>query len=368
MSIRIDKDRFLADLQTVSGGLSAREFTEQSSCFVFKDGWLMTFNDEIACRKRIAYEALRGAVPAGPLLDIIEKVTDKNLLVISKKGELLFKGKRKGFAVTKEKKIMLPIDQVEPPGKWHRLPEKFDEALKRVSKCVSGDETKFILTCVHMTPNFIEACDNRQIMRHRMKLGLTESILVRGQALNEIINLGMDSISVTSSWIHFKKGKADSEKVLIYSCRRYSESYPNFKSMMKIEGQDLVIPRGLVNTADNAGVFADDSSSGDPWVDVTLADGRMKVRGEGNSGRYWETRKIEYKGPPTAFIMNPGLLRDIAESYTQAMVSENVLKVTGGKDIDDGGTWEYVARLGKVGEDDDEDEEATPKKKKKRVK
>jgi DNA polymerase III sliding clamp (beta) subunit (PCNA family) len=364
MSIQIDRETFLNDLQMVKGGLSAREFTEQSSCFVFKEGWVMTFNDEVACRKKIQPTKLHGAVPATRLLEILDKIEDPKLRVGSKDGELIFRGKKKGFAVTKEKSIVLPIDQVESPGEWRALPTNFADALGRVKKCVSGDETKFILTCVHLHPEFIEACDSRQLFRHRMDLGLKEAVLVRGVALNEIVALEMDHISITESWIHFKKEGKDGNDSLIYSCRKYAEPFPDLNSVLKIKGRNVVIPRGLQMTAERAGVFADDSSSGEPWVTVTMSPGRMVIRGEGNSGRYWENKKIDYEGPEISFIINPSLLRDIAETYKNARVSENLLKVTGGKSIEEGGKWEYVARLGKMDDKEEKDaDEESPKKK-----
>lgn len=356
MSIQqINRENFLNDLQLVRGGLSAREFTEQSSCFVFKDGWVMTFNDEVACRKKIAAKNLHGAVPATRLVEILEKIDDVTLDVGSKDGELIFRGKRKGFAVTKEKEIVLPIDQVEEPGEWRKLPDNFSKALGRVKKCVSGDETAFVLTCVHLHPEFMEACDNRQLFRHRMDLGLKEAVLVRAVALDEIVHLEMDCMSVTDSWVHFQRESKEGDDSLIYSCRKYVESFPDLHSVLKIKGSKIVIPRGLQMTAERAGVFADDSSSGEPWVTVTLKAGRMEIRGEGNSGRYWEKKKIDYNGPEISFIIAPSLLQDIAETYKNALVSENLLKVTGGKSLEEGGRWEYIARLGKMDEKSEED-------------
>ena len=53
-------------LEAVSPGLATREAIEQSSCFVFKDGRVMTFNDEVACSIDCEL-GFDGAVAAKPL-------------------------------------------------------------------------------------------------------------------------------------------------------------------------------------------------------------------------------------------------------------------------------------------------------------
>lgn len=348
ITTEIRRESFLASLQMVRAGLSTREFTEQSSCFAFKDGYVMTFNDEIACRRKVETDVLHGAIPAAKLLDILEKIPDPKLTIQSKNGELVFTGKGKGFAITKEKKIMLPIDQVDPPGNWTPLPKGFEDALSRTKKCVTGDETKFMFTCVHFHPQFMESCDNDQAIRHRISLGIKKPFLIRGRALDDITTLAMDSISVTASFVHFRKKPEKDEGDLIYSCRKYIDKYPDLSPVYEIKGSKIIIPRGLAAAAEQAGVFADDVSAGRAWLTVFLSPGRIKIKGYGNTGRYWTTKKIEYNGPELSFTMPPSLLREIADQYKTAKIDKRKIKITGGKDINEGGTWEYIARLAKI--------------------
>ena len=144
--MKIERIKLLDDLNLAKSGLSPREFIEQSSCFVFQGGEVMTYNDEIACRKKtkIPFE---GAVQATTLLDFLDKVPDTELEVIeNKNGEIEFRGKRIRFAVTREAKIFLPIEQVERPKKWTPLAPAFTEAVSIVKDCVSQDHSHFVLT------------------------------------------------------------------------------------------------------------------------------------------------------------------------------------------------------------------------------
>jgi hypothetical protein len=346
--MEIEREKFLADLGMVKSGLSAREFLEQSSCFVFMDGMVMTFNDEVACRKDINL-GITGAVQAATLLAILEKITDKKLDVDeNEKGELEFRGEKKRFGVTKDAEVFLPIDRVRMPKHWHDIPKGVVEAIGWVKHCVSLDESRFLLTCIHLHPDYVEACDNYQVMRVKIKTGLPGSVLVRGTSLAPIVGvqegegeadeetsrgLGMNQIAMTKSWLHFKN-----EEGLIYSCRRYVEDYPSLDKLIGVEGHPIVLSKGLKGASDCAAVFATDKS-GDPLVGVKLNEGRITIRGEGLSGWYEEKRKVTYDGPPIEFFIAPDLLHHISEKYSDAQIRKDRLKVTGGG-------WEYVTVLG----------------------
>lgn len=354
--MEINREKLLADLEMVKAGLSPREFIEQSSCFVFQDGHVMTFNDEVACRKKVGLN-ITGAIQAASLLDILGKLDDPDLMVEeNNEGELEFKGKRKMFGLTKDAEVFLPIDRVEVPEKWRPLDKEFTAGVGMVQHCVSRDESRFILTCIHLHPEYVEACDNLQIMRFPLKTGLKEPVLVRGSSLAHITSMGMDHIALTKSWIHFKN-----QDGLVLSCRRYADDYPSLGKMIAFDGHPIVIPKGLKAASERAGVFASDKA-GDPMVNVKIAEGVLRVTGEGLSGWYREKKKVVYDGPPVDFYIAPELLAKISDEYSNAVIAEGRLKVAGGKD---GEGWQYVTVLGGKPEEPTEEEEKDFKKKKK---
>jgi DNA polymerase III sliding clamp (beta) subunit (PCNA family) len=331
----------------VKSGLSAREFLEQSSCFVFRDGQVMTFNDEVACRKSCEFP-VEGAIQAATLLAILEKLTDDKLEVEeNEKGELEFHGKKKRFGVTKDSEIFLPIDRVKMPEQWDPLPPGMADAIAQVQHCVSADESRFTLTCIHLHPNWVEACDNFQVMRVRCKTGLEESVLVRGSSLAALAggvhsekedgaataDLGMTHFAMTKPWLHFKNADG-----LVLSCRRYSEEYPDLDELIKTKGHPIVIPKGLKDASERAAIFATDKS-GDPLVFIQLKAGKIRVRGEGLSGWYAEDKSAAYDGPPMEFYIAPDLLYYISEKYDDAQLAPDRLKVSGGG-------WVYCTFLG----------------------
>jgi len=365
--MRIDREEFLKDLELVKGGLSPREFIEQSSCFVFQKGMVMTFNDEVACRKKVGLK-ITGAVQAQLLLDILGKLDDPSLEVRENEaGELEFEGKKKSFGLTKDAEIFLPIDRVESPSKWHQLPKEFIEAIEMVQHCVSSDESRFLLTCIHIHPDYIEACDNHQILRCKVQLGNKNPVLVRGTSLVQLITLGMDEVAMTKSWIHFRQSSAkdgDEQDGLVFSCRKYAEDYPSLDEALAVEdGRPVVLPKGMIEVSDRAAVFAADRT-GDPLVVVTLKAGAIRIVGRGLSGWYKEVKGVTYDGPIIHFMIAPDLLGRISDKYKEAEITSTKLKVTA-----PGGQWEYVTVLGKPGDEEPEpkgEEEEPSKRKRKR--
>lgn len=350
---KVNREQLLNDLQMVKAGVSPREFIEQSSCFVFQDGMVMTFNDEVACRKKTCLNA-HGAVQAGLLTSILERLDDPELLVReNEKGELEFQGKRKGFGVVKDAEIFLPIDRVEVPEKWKPLPPEFTEAVGLVRHCVSTDENKFLLTCIHLHPEWIEACDNMQLMRVQLSTGLKDPVLVRGTSLEHITALAMNEIALTPAWVHFRNKSG-----LVFSCRRYTEEYPALEPILKVKGHPVSIPRGLADASDRAALFAADKA-GEPLMSVSLKDDTIRITGEGLAGWYKEIKKTRYQGPPLKFLIAPDLLKHISEKYSNATIGTDKLKVSGGQ-------WTYCTVLGrKEKEAEAPAEDSAPRKVKK---
>ena len=330
----IKREDFLNDLNQVKPGLSVREFLEQSTCVVFNEGAVMTFNDEVYCRKEMKLNGVVGAVNAQTLFAILEKMNEDVLEICDgSNGELEFRGKKKAFGIAKDKEIFLPVDRVEKPGEWTKLPDGFCEAVDLVRHCVGTDETKFILTCVHIEPRGMEACDNLQAIRVKFKTGVEESIVTKGTSLMQLQSLDVSSFSVTKSWMHFRNKKG-----LTFSCRRYSEEFPKLDGLLNVSGDHIAVPRTLSDAADRAAVFAD--TLGEPLINVRLEEDKIRIKGVGALGWYKEVKKVDYKGQLMEFVISAHLLKYVSEQYQKAEITERALKVTGDR-------WSYITALGK---------------------
>ena len=322
--MRINRETLLEQLESILPGLSTREIIEQSSCFVFRNKTVMTYNDEVACTQESCLP-IEGAVTAMPLINILRKLKEDELDITTRKEELLIKGKRKKAGIRMETDILLPIDSVEKPKKWKSLPTDFASAISIVQQCSGKDETKFSLTCVHITPKWVEACDGYQAARYKMKIDMEKSTLVRKESIKYIVDLDMTEFSETKDWIHFRNSSG-----LILSCRRWMERFPKLSELLNVKGTPTKFPKGLIEAVEKAEVFSAENVE-DNQVTIKLMPDKLQITGKGASGYYQEVKSIKYKGKSISFRVAAGLFADLIRHHNICEVTPDRLKVATGK-------------------------------------
>jgi len=322
--MRINREKLLEQLESVLPGLSTREIIEQSSCFVFQDKVVMTYNDEVACTQKSCLP-IEGAVTAIPLVSILRKLKEEVLEITVSKEELLIKGKRKKVSIRMDTDILLPIDSVEKPKKWKDLPDDFTNAISIIQQCSGKDETKFSLTCVHLTPKWIEATDGYQAARYKISMEMDEATLVRKESIKYIIDLDMSKFSETKNWIHFKNSSG-----LILSCRRWIEDFPKLSKLLKVDGTPTKFPKGLIEAVEKAEIFSAENAE-DNQVIINLKPNKLRITGKGASGYYQEIKDIKYKGESLTFRVAAGLFADLIRHHTSCEIMFDRLKVASGK-------------------------------------
>lgn len=324
--MRVKRSELLDKLVSLTPGIARREIIEQSTCFVFDKGTIYTFNDEVCCRQEDRETRhITGAVPAKPLKDLLSKLPDEELGFEVVGGELLVTGKRRKAGLRIETDVALAISAVEEPGTWHDLPAVFEDALSIVTPCVTDDKSRFAFTCVHVTPKHVEACDNHQMIRYRIKkFPVQEEFLVRGDALKNIatLNAGVTQISVTKSWVHFKNPEG-----LVYSCRKYDDEYPDLTPHLKADGEDLPLPGGLIEAVTKAQIFVQEAES--DKVKVEIKNGKIVVSGRGVQGWFRETMRTSYAGRPLTFLISAVMLTEIAKKHKTVQITDGKLTVRG---------------------------------------
>jgi DNA polymerase III sliding clamp (beta) subunit (PCNA family) len=333
MTTTINREDFLRQLESVSAGLAKREIIEQSKCFVFNEGRVITFNDEIACQHKCDLE-ITGAIQAEPLLAILRKLQEEDVSVSVADGHMVVKGKRRTAGIRMEQEVLLNLDGLETPDQWRSVSPEFMEAIDLVQQTVSKDMSKFERTCIHITPDLVESTDNNQLSRYLLSTGFESSILVRRDSIKDVTSLGMGKVAETKNWIHFKNKLG-----LIFSSRRHTdEEFPDLSPLLKFNGSRLVLPKGLGEAAEKAAIFSAESSTTTDVL-ISLRAGKLKIRGQGVSGWYTEVKAIDYEGPEFAFLITPKLLGDLASKHSNCLINERLLLI-------DGGNWKYVASLG----------------------
>lgn len=355
MNAKVKREAFLHALESVAPGLSPREIIEQSSCFVLRDGYVATYNDEISCKGKSGLdESFVGAVRADKLLDLLRKLPEEEIQISGNGSELVVTGKGRKCHFAMEKEIVLPVDQVDEPGEWRKLPDEFTDAVGMVQNCASQDQSAFTLTCVHVHPKWVEAFDSYQTCRWRLATGVDEPYLVRSTSIKHISALGMHEVSETQSWLHFRNAAG-----LVVSIRRYVEEYPQdigrFLAVKDEKGKDIKgvavqLPKGLAEEAERATVFSSENSDSN-YVTVEMRQGKVRIKGIGVTGRYEAGKKLNWTGPEMQFLIAPALLSEIVKKHAECYMSPTRLLVSGG-------SWRYAAALGATAQKDDSIEEA----------
>jgi len=339
--MKIDREKFLTQLELVLPGLSPLEIIEQSSCFIFKNGKVMTYNDEIICIQDSLLH-IEAAVPALPLISILRKLRERMIEVTPEfedKGELLIKGKSKRIGIRVEEKIRLPIQTVKKPKKWKPLSKNFADAVSMVQECAGRDESQFAMTCIHLDSKWIEACDNYQAARYEIKMKIEKPILIRKQSLRHIVSLNMIEFGETKSWIHFRNRDG-----LVLGCRRFTGKYPDLSSILKIaKGIDIILPKGIEKIIERAEIFSIENAD-DNRIKVNLRENKFKITGRGVSGWFSEIKRIKYDDKPSTFTIAPNLLSELVQRHNKCILTKNRLKVKAGKFV-------YVTALGAIKEE-----------------
>lgn len=336
---RIGREQLLHALESVSPGLG--EVLEQSACFVFSNGNVYTFNDEISCRCPVEVGDLTGAVGSKAILDQLRKWKETDVVLSNGDGELVITGKRSrqaGFRM--EKDIILPIKSVKRPKEWKSLPDDFCEAVNVVGNCAGNKSSDVQKTFVHVHPKFVEACDGVQLCRWRIKTGVSKSLLVRKEAVKALPTLGVTEFGETEGWLHFRNKEG-----AILSCRLYVEDYPDYAEDLKVTGTKATLPKGLAEAAEKTKVFLDEQAEagGGGLVMVELKPGKLVIRGQGVHGWYREPKKVNYSGEAISFLVSPALLIDLVNRHNDVEVSEDRLAVNAGN-------YRYVACLSRPDE------------------
>ncbi len=347
MGTRVNRGELLAALGRVMPGISKRGTVEQSSCFVFRDGWIFSFNDEICCRTVSKLDPeLEVAVRAEPLVKWLELVVDDDVDVSIDRGQFKLRAGRDKCWVRAEQDITLPIDEVDTPTEWHTLPPDFWEAVERVMGTAGGANDEFMTRCVHVHPDYVEACDRKQATRYELETGATAPFLVQAVTIAQGLNMDLTRFGETADWVHFRN------KGLIFSCRRHLDSYPTdgITKMLQFRGAKCTLPKGAEVAAKLGEVFTGDDKDNNR-LDVDLTPGKMTVRGEGDKGGASRELDTTYTGPPVSFRLSPQLLIQLVKFANECEVGPGRLLITGDH-------WKYLTVLGKPVSQEDNDKKA----------
>lgn len=331
----IQKKELQKALELVKPGLASKEMIEQSTSFAFVEEFVMTFNDEVCMSHPIKDMAIEGAIQAEELYKLLPRLKQDEIDITQTEGEIQIKCGRTKVGLTLQDEIKLPLDSIGKKGKWKPLHENFIEYVKMAMGSCGTDMSKPILTCVHVHKDgIIEGSDGMKIMRCELdKANPIDTFLLPARNAAHLIGLNPTHVATGKGWVHFK-----TKSGTVASLRIFEDEYPNTDDFMKMEGTLFTLPKSFIDILDRASIFSKRDHILDEAISVNIADKRIQVKAESDSGWVKEKANIRYDGDPIKFSIAPYLLMDILKQTQECEISDNRLKF-------EGQGWSYITRL-----------------------
>lgn len=318
-------------------GVGARENDIQANCFMFSEGQVFTYNDEISIRTDIPAELndLECIVQAKEFLTFLNKMSNKEIAIKNTGEHLAVRGKDIEAEIVIETEVRMPIDEIAIPEKWKDLDSEFVTALKLCVPVVGKDLSKPLSTCLHLHKDKVEVSDTDRAARYTLKNPVfKKEIYFPGDSARVVARLlAGKSIQygVTEGWIHFNLEDGDT----IISCRTYYDGQPfaDITPLLDAEGTVVVLPENTANALDRSEVFTsshnatDITAAEEKYVTIEFADGLCLIKSQGGIGRCLEKMKTDYDGPDVTFSTKVEILAEALDKERTFEVCEGLIKI-----------------------------------------
>lgn len=321
-AISVDRKEMLHRLLCVEPGTSKQESVQQSNCVVFAKGRLYTFSPMLSCAIPSQLpKDIQGAVNAEKIVSLLKNLPDDLIEMQFEEAVLSIRGHGRWSKLPLQQEMLLPLDHVTLPKTWLPLPANFATAVDLTAACCrrKGD---FCQACIAVWPQWLEASDNTRLARYEMTVPVQEPLLIRGESLKVITDLGMTRIGETDDYLHFANPLG-----LRVSVRKFlMEDYPDLTPFLALRGQPITFPKGLEKAAETAALFLDDGGS----VRVAVQEGELTITAISSEGEYGEDKVLKYDGPDMTFNCSPKLLGQLVREFNSLEVTPVTLRADGG--------------------------------------
>lgn len=315
MAIEVNRQELADVLKKVFPAVGPKENDVQATCFIFREGFVYTYNDDIFMSMPLPDEdentqsiGVLGefAIQAKEFLAFLNKMNDETISLDMEEGKLVVKGRRLKAEIIAEATITMPIDDIAMPEKWYGLDKEVMMALKCCAPVCSKDLTKPLSTCVCLAGNLAEVSDVDKAVRYTMENTLfTKQFYVPGESARVISRYPATRYSWTDGWIWFAP---DDDSSPIVACRTYYDNQPyvDMSALMETEGTLIELPKNTAEALERSEVFTSSTdltqiTMEDNYLTVEFADNWCVIKSAGGLGKCQEKLRTSYDGPKIAF-------------------------------------------------------------------
>jgi DNA polymerase III sliding clamp (beta) subunit (PCNA family) len=318
--MKLKRSELQAALKAVSPGVSAKDTIAQASSFVFDKDRVFSYNDEISVSAPFK-SGFTGSVPAKEFSALINKLKGEEITLTVEKNELHVSSGKSQAGLRLEDEIKLPLEELGMPDSWTLLPKTFNEGIKTCLFSAGKDQTKYVLTHIHVNGAAIESSDGYRATRFYMEEGCAglfpEPILIPSGAAKYVTDYKPTSYAVTNGWLHFSNPEG-----LVFSTRwPEGEQFPDISVFIDSEGDKITLPAELPDMMDRGAVLADGNR-----LTIILDKGALILATENDAGWFEEETKIDYKGDALEFDTYPEFLSSILKMKAEVSVTAKLMK------------------------------------------
>lgn len=291
----IQKKQLLESLKMCMPGIETGSNTIQGAdSFIFHDGKIFTYNDNISVtvpvlQEGLLEEGLEGCVKAEEFFKIISKFpSDEIKFSVKEDGSWLLKcGKAKAEMTLLDFDFESRINTITPDGEnWINLDEEF---ILGIGSCkMSVNKTQ--ISGIYFSDNDVISTDGNQMNCYVMSKTKLPGFWISDNSANELLKLKkLTAMQIQGPWVHFK-----SEDGTIFSIKTLQGQYPykTIKNVIDTSDPEKAIlhakfPKELFNAIDRAVSFSIDISEHSA-VRLTISKEKIEVSSERSSGKYNE--------------------------------------------------------------------------------
>lgn len=332
----MNKTNLQQALEMVKPGLANKEMIEQSTSFAFREGRVISYNDEISISHPVEGLEVVGAVKAEELYKLLAKLSQEEIEIEITGNEIILGWGKAKAGLTLQSEIVLPLEELGETGTWKALPEGFTDALKFVMPSASTDMSRPSLTCINVRKDgIIEASDGIRVTRMVINQLPVTDFLIPATTARDLIKYPVNRVASGDGWIHFR-----TEEGTIFSCRIFEGIFPDIDKagIMNVEGEEIEFPKGLSEVIERAAIFARREHSVDEEITISIADKKITVEGQSDCGWLKETANIRYAGEPIGVVIHPTFLNEMLSKIRHCIIGKSSIKFSGEN-------WDHVVWL-----------------------
>ena len=320
--MELKRDQLCTALQSLTPGLASNEIIQQSTHFIFDKDRIYTFNDQIMVAQEFN-TGIKGSIGGQTLLKVLQKIPDETITLEPTDDEIIIRGKNKeiGLKLTPAS-IDIPFSISNTD--WYKLPTKFVEGLKLCIISTSRDATKGPLVCIRLKDDQLTSCDNYRLTIYQLDTKFEFTFLLPRTAAEHLIRYSPTLFSSTAEWLHFMN-----EEKTVFSCRSVADNYPDIGQLLDFKGEWVKFPSGFKDAIERAGLLSTAEFDYERKVQLTLSDGEIECKGEGEDGWFRETNELQYQGDTKSFNIHPTYLGEILSHISKVRLGDDKLLFRG---------------------------------------